>query len=47
MSSTSRYFISSPEVIRVLVMYVRYPLRLRNAEDPLAERGKAISHKII
>ena len=35
-----RYFNSSPEVIRLVVMmYVRYPLSLRNVEDLLAERG--------
>ena len=29
-----RYFDSSPEVIRLVVMmYVRYPLSLRNVED--------------
>ncbi len=35
-----RYFHSSPEVIRKVVMlYVRYPLSLRNVEDLLFERG--------
>ena len=35
-----RYFDSSPEVIRLVVMmYVRYPLSLRNVEDLLFERG--------
>ena len=34
-----RYFNSSPEVIRLVVMYVKYPLSLRNVEDLLAERG--------
>ncbi len=35
-----RYFDSSPEVIRLMVMmYVKYPLSLRNVEDLLAERG--------
>ncbi len=34
-----RYFHSSPEVIRLLVMtYVRVPLLLRNLEDLLFER---------
>ena len=42
-----RYFNSSPEVIRLVVMmYVRYPLSLRNVED-LAERGIDISHETI
>jgi len=35
-----RYFGSSPEVIRLVVMmYVKYPLSLRNVEDLLHERG--------
>ena len=39
MSNPFRYFNSSPEVIRLVVMmYVRYPLSLRNVEDFLAER---------
>ena len=39
-----RWFDSSPEVIRLVVMiYVRYPLSLRNVEDLLFERGY-ISH---
>jgi len=34
MSNPFRYFNSSPEVIRLVVMmYVRYPLSLRNVED--------------
>jgi putative transposase len=41
-----RYFNSSPEITRLVVMmYVRYPLSLRNVEDLLAERGFDISHK--
>src|SRR6185437_15530652 len=37
MSNPFRYFDSSPEVIRLVVMmYVRYPLSLRNVEDLLA-----------
>ena len=40
MSNPFRYFTSSPEVIRLVVMMqVRYPLSLRNVEDLLAERG--------
>ena len=43
-----RYFNSSPEVIRLVVMmYVRYPLSLRNVEDLLAERGIDISHETV
>lgn len=35
-----RYFHSSPDVIRMVVMlYVRFPLSLRNVEDLLFERG--------
>jgi len=38
--SPFRYFHSSPEVIRMVVMlYVRYPLSLRNVEDLLTEFG--------
>jgi putative transposase len=48
MSNPFRYFNSSPEVIRVVVMmYVRYPLSLRNVEDLLAERGIDISHETV
>jgi transposase-like protein len=39
-ASPFRYFNSSPEVIRLAVMiYVRFPLSLRNVEDFLFERG--------
>ena len=35
-----RYFRTSPEIIRLAVlMYVRFPLSLRNVEDLLHERG--------
>jgi transposase-like protein len=38
-------FNSSPEVIRLVVlMYVRFPLSLRNVEDLLFERGIDISY---
>ena len=41
-----RYFNSSPEVIRLVVMmYVRFPLSLRNVEDLLFERGIDICHE--
>jgi hypothetical protein len=44
MSNPFRYFNSSPEVIRrVVMMDVRYPLSLHNVEDLLAERGIDIS----
>jgi putative transposase len=48
MSNPFRYFNSSPEVIRLVVMmHVRYPLSLRNVEDLLAERGIDVSHETI
>jgi putative transposase len=48
MSNPFRYFNSWPEVIRLVVMmYVRYPLSLRNVEDLLAERGIDISHETV
>ena len=46
--SPFRYFKTSPEVIRLAVMmYVRFPLSLRNVEDLLHERGIDISHETI
>jgi putative transposase len=43
-----RCFNSSPEVIRLVVMmYVRFPLSLRNAEDLLFERGIDICHETV
>ena len=43
-----RYFHSSPEVIRLVVMmYVRYPLSLRNVEDLLFERGIDLCHETV
>ncbi len=43
-----KYFHSSPEIIRLAVMmYVRFPLSLRNVEDLLHERGIDISHETI
>jgi putative transposase len=48
MSDPFRYFNSSPEVVRLVVMmYVKYPLSLRNVEDLLAERGIDISHETV
>src|SRR5271167_3719855 len=48
MSDPFRYFNSSPEVIRLVVMMdVKYSLSLRNVEDLLAERGIEISHETI
>src|SRR5450755_4423601 len=46
MNNPFRYFNSSPEIIRLAVMmYVKYPLSLRNVEDLLSERGIDISHE--
>jgi putative transposase len=43
-----RYFNSSPEVIRLVVMmYVKFPLSLRNVEDLLAERGIDVSYETV
>lgn len=48
MKSPFRYFNSSPEVIRLAVMmYVRYPLSLRQVEDLLFERGIDVSHETV
>ena len=43
-----RWFDSSPEVIRLVVMmYVKYPLSPRNVEDLLHERGIDICHETV
>src|SRR5471030_881286 len=48
MPNPFRCFNSSPEVIRLVVMmYVKYPLSLRNVEDLLAERGIDICHETV
>ena len=45
-ASPFKRFNSSPEIIRLVVMmYVRFPLSLRNVEDLLFERGIDISHE--
>ncbi|MGC1269777.1 MAG: hypothetical protein WA842_04175 [Croceibacterium sp.] len=47
-ASPIRYFNSSPEVIRLVVMmYVHFPLSLRNVEDLLFERGIDICHETV
>lgn len=47
-ASPFRYFHSSPEVIRLVVlMYVRFPLSLRNVEDLLHERGIDLCHETV
>jgi putative transposase len=46
--SPFRYFKTSPEIIRLAVMlYIRFPLSLRNVEDLLHERGIEISHQTV
>ncbi|EYD75860.1 Mobile element protein [Rubellimicrobium mesophilum DSM 19309] len=46
--SPFRYFKTSPEIIRLAVMlYVRFPLSLRNVEDLLHERGIEVSHETV
>ena len=48
MKNPFRYFNSSPEVIRLAVMmYIRYPLSLRQVEDLLFERGIDICHEAV
>jgi len=46
MHNPLRYFNNSPEVIRLTVMlYIRYPLSLKQVEDLLIERGIGILRK--
>ena len=46
--SPFRYFRTSPEVIRLAVMmYIRFPLSLRNVEDLLHERGIDVSYESV
>ena len=46
--SPFRYFKTSPEIIRLAVMmYIRFPLSLRNVEDLLHERGVEVSHETV
>lgn len=50
MSSSSPFksFKTSPEIIRLAVMlYVRFPLSLRNVEDLLHERGVDVSDETV
>ena len=48
MKNPFRYFNSSPEIIRLTVMmYVRYPLSLRQVEDLLFERGIDICYETV
>ncbi len=48
MRNPFRYFKTSPEVIRLAVMmYVRFPLSLRQVEDLLHERGIDICYETV
>ncbi len=48
MQNPFRGFNSSPEVIRLAVMmYIRYPLSLRQVENLLFERGIDICHETV
>jgi putative transposase len=48
MKNPFRYFKTSPEIIRLAVMmYIRFPLSLRNVEDLLHERGIDVSHETV
>lgn len=48
MRNPFRYFKTSPEVIRLAVMmYIRFPLSLRNVEDLLHERAIDITHETV
>ena len=48
MRNPFRYFNSSPDIIRLTVMmYIRYPLSLRQVEDLLSERRIDICHETV
>jgi putative transposase len=48
MTNPFRYFKTSPEIIRLAVMmYIRFPLSLRQVEDILHERGIEISYETV
>ena len=48
MQNPFRYFNNSPVVIRLAVMmYVRFPLSLRQVEDLMFERGIDICHETV
>ena len=48
MRNPYRYFKTSPDIIQLAVMmYVRYPLSLRQVEDLLHERGIDVSYEAI
>ena len=48
MKTPFKYFKTSPEIIRLAVMmYVRFPLSLRQVEDLLHERGIDVSYETV
>ena len=48
MNNRFKYFKTSPETIRLAVMmYVRFPLSLRQVEDLLDERGIEVSYETV
>ncbi len=48
MRNPFRYFKTSPEIIRLaVIMYIRYPLSLRQVEDLLFERGIDVCHETV
>jgi putative transposase len=48
MKNSFRYFNSSPEMVHLAVMmYIRYPLSLRQVEDLLLERGIDFCHETV
>ena len=48
MKNPFRYFKTSPDIIRLAVMmYIRFPLSLRQVEDLLHERGIDICHETV
>jgi putative transposase len=47
MKNLFRYFNSSPVTRLTVMMYVRYPLSLRQVEDILFERGIDICHETV
>ena len=48
MRNPFRYYKTSPEIIRVAVMmYIRFPLSLRQVKDLLHERGTEIRYETV
>jgi putative transposase len=46
--SPFKWFKTSPEIIRLaVILYVRFPLALRNVEDLLHKRGVEMSHEAV